>query len=171
MRIALTGTPGTGKTTVASRLDIDLDVIHLGELIDAEGLQQGRDGVRDTVIVDEERLRRHVTDLTDVLFESHLAHRLDVDRVIVLRCHPSELEQRLRSRGVRERSIQENAQSEALDVILVEAVQRHGEQCIVEIDTTGRTIDEVVDAVEAAVDGVGLGTVGIVDFTGYIHDG
>lgn len=170
MRIALTGTPGTGKTTVAEHLETDLRVVPLGDLVDEEGLDAGFDDVRDTVIIDEERFRNHIDGWTDVLFESHVSHRLDVDRVIVLRCHPDELERRLRERDVNERSIVENAQSEALDIILAEAVDRHGAEHVAEIDTTDLSIEEVVAAVEAAIEGEGLGTVGTVDFTGYIHD-
>lgn len=169
MRVALTGTPGTGKTTVADRIETDLEVIHLGELVDDEGLTVTHDPDRRTDVVDLDRLRRRLEDHTGAIFEGHIAHHLEVDRVLVLRCHPDELERRLRSRTVSERSIRENAESEALDIILAEAVDRQGSDRVTEIDTTGRSIDAVVHDIERALAGEGLGTVGIVDFTDYLR--
>lgn len=168
MRVALTGTPGTGKTTVADAIDAPLSVVHLGEVIEAEGLADGYDPVRDTAVVDVERLAAALADRDDVLLESHLAHRLPADRVVVLRCHPEELERRLRDRGVPERSVVENAEAEALDVILVEAVDRHGPARVFEVDTTGRAIADVVDDVEAVIREDRPPSAGEVDFTGYL---
>ena len=50
MRIAVTGTPGTGKTTATERLDVDLPVLHLNEVVHEEGLIEGRDEERDTAM-------------------------------------------------------------------------------------------------------------------------
>lgn len=168
MRIALTGTPGTGKTTVANALDIPYEVVHLSAVIERHDSIEDHDPVRDTAIVDMDALAAAVDDLDDVVFESHLAHRLAVDRVIVLRCDPTELTTRLRQKGVNERSINENAQSEALDVILSEAVATHGRDVVYEIDTTDRSIDSVVRAVTDAITGKREPQVGIVDFTDYL---
>lgn len=167
-RIALTGTPGTGKTTVADRLDVHLEVVHLAEVIASEGLALEHDPVRDTDVIDLDALQRVLADRDDVVFESHLAHHLPVDVVIVLRCHPDVLEDRLRRRDVPERSIRENAESEALDVILTEAVNRHGREVVGEVDTTNRSVDDVVSAVEAVIRGEEPLTIGQVDFTEYL---
>lgn len=99
MRVAVTGTPGTGKTTATDRLDTDLDVVHLNEVIEAEGLYTDVDETRDSKVADMEAVRDWLGDRDGVLVESHLAHLLDVDRVVVLRCAPEELERRLRERG------------------------------------------------------------------------
>jgi len=37
VNVAVTGTPGTGKTTATELLSTDLDVIHLNEVIKSEG--------------------------------------------------------------------------------------------------------------------------------------
>lgn len=168
MRIALTGTPGTGKTTVASRLEDAHTVIHLSDVIDDEDLVSGYDPARDTEVVDVDALEAHLAGVDDAIFESHLAHQLSVDRVIVLRCHPDELTERLRDRGVSPRSVRENAESEALDLVLAEAVQRHDTEHVYEIDTTDRTIEETVDDVESALRGEGEFAVGLLDFTDYL---
>lgn len=167
-RIALTGTPGTGKTTVAEALTIPHEIVHLGDRIEDADAAVDHDPVRDSSIVDLDALGEAVADYDDVLFESHLAHHLDVDRVIVLRCDPTELETRLRRRSVPERSIQENAESEALDLILSEAVERHGRDAVAELDTTDRPVEVVVDEVEALIRGEREPEVGVVDFTDYL---
>lgn len=150
MRVAVTGTPGTGKTTATERLESSLDVVHLNEVIEAEDLTEGVDEERDTLVVDVAAVREWLGDREDVVVESHLAHYLDADSVVVLRAHPDVIEERLTGRGESAESIRENAESEALDLILSEAVERHGTDSVYEIDTT----DLSPTAVAAAIDDV-----------------
>ena len=167
MRVAVTGTPGTGKTSATEQLETDLEVIHLNELIRAEGLTTGHDETRDSVIADLEAVESHLADRDDILVESHLAHNLAVDRVAVLRCHPETLEKRLEERGEGTDSIRENAESEALDVILSEAVEKHGQDSVYEIETTERAPAEVAREIEAVIQGdrePSAGTVSYIDY-------
>jgi len=169
MRVAVTGTPGTGKTTATERLDADLDVVHLNEAVREHDLYDEVDEERDSVIVDLDAAREWLGDRDDVLIESHLAHHLDVDRVVVLRCHPEDLEDRLRERGDEsEASITENAESEALDVILSEAVDRHGVESVYEIDATDRDPDAVATEIDAVVRGEREPSAGEVSFIEYL---
>ena len=80
------------------------------------------------------------------LVVGHLAHLLPVHDVIVLRCHPLELERRLRAadRGTpAERH--ENFVAEATDVVLREALGPR--RRVWEIDTTRRPVGSVARAV------------------------
>jgi len=88
--------------------------------------------------------------------------------VIVLRCEPSVLEDRLSERGDSEQKAKENAESEALDVVLSEAVDQHGQDAVYEIDTTGRDPEAVADEIVAVIDGDRSPSAGNVDFTGYL---
>ncbi len=74
MRVAVTGTPGTGKTTAAEHLDTDLDVLHLNDIIKDEGFSTGIDEDRGSLVADLDRLSEWLDSRDDVLFESHLAH-------------------------------------------------------------------------------------------------
>lgn len=172
MRVALTGTPGTGKTTVADVLaadpDVDLEVVHLNEVVRREDLVEGTDADRGSLIADLDAVRAHLAERDDVVVESHLAHHLEADRVVVLRCDPRELEARLRERGADEPKATENAEAEALDVVLAEAVEAHGLEAVYEVDTTGRTPESVAAAVVAVVAGEREPTAGTVDFTDYL---
>ena len=53
MRVAVTGTPGTGKTTAVERADTDLDVVHLNDVIEREGFDAGTDDDDDISIAVE----------------------------------------------------------------------------------------------------------------------
>jgi adenylate kinase len=167
MRVAVTGTPGTGKTTATERLEADLEVIHLNDVIRSEGLTSRVDPDRDTTVADLDAVGEWLADRDDVVFESHLAHLFDADRVIVLRAHPATIENRLRERGEAESTVEENAESEALDLILAEAVAERGEDAVYEIDTTDRDPDAVADEVAAVLAGErepSAGTVSFVDW-------
>lgn len=166
-RVALTGTPGTGKTSVANRVDDSLDtgVIHLNDVIKEEELYTGRDEERDSLIADTDAIEAYLGDWSGLL-DSHLSHHFDADAVIVLRCAPAELTERLVERGESEAKAAENAESEALDIVLSEAVQSHGEGSVYEIDTTGRTVAAVADDVVDALCGDREPAAGTVDFTG-----
>jgi adenylate kinase len=168
VRVAVTGTPGTGKTSATDLLDTDLDVIHLNEVIEREGLTTGRDEERDSLVADLDAVAEWLGDRDDVLVESHLAHHFDADRVVVLRCHPETLEARLRERGESEASAEENAESEALDVVLSEAVDRHGLDSVYEIETTDRSPDAVATEIERVVAGDRDPSAGEVSYVDYL---
>jgi len=184
-RIAVTGTPGTGKSTATSLLEDEYDVIHLNERIKSDDeLWTERDADRDTLVADLDAVADSLGDWSGVL-DSHLAHRFDVDRVVVLRCHPETIEKRLRGRGKPEltaaehaepdeqsralaRKARENAESEALDVILSEAVAEHGAENVYEIDATDLDPDAVAGAIRDAIEGDRDPSAGTVDFIEYL---
>ena len=157
MLIGLTGTPGTGKTSVSRLLEErrGWKVIYLNELIKEEHLYTEVDEKRDAVVADMVLVRKRLLEITDgrenevIILESHLAHHI-ADVVIVLRVYPSELEMRLKARRYSEEKIKENIEAEALDVILVEAF----EWCkkVFEVNTTGKSIEEVGQDIEKIID-------------------
>jgi len=157
MLIGLTGTPGTGKTSVSKFLERKRHwkVIHLNEMIKEEHLYTEIDEERDAVIADMELVRQRLKEMINgkenelIILESHLAHYI-ADIVIVLRLYPAELKIRLEERGYSEEKIRENIEAEALDVILVEAF----EWCknVFEINTTGKSIEETGQHIEKIVD-------------------
>ncbi|ELZ44865.1 nucleotide kinase [Halorubrum californiense DSM 19288] len=167
-RVAVTGTPGTGKSTATALLEGEYDVIHLNDRIKGDDdLWTERDDDRDTLVADLDAVREDLGDWSGVL-DSHLAHRFDVDRVVVLRCHPESIESRLEARGESAETAAENTESEALDVILSEAVAEHGAENVYEVDATDRDPEAVADAIRAAVEGEREPSAGTVDFIDYI---
>ena len=162
MRVALTGTPGTGKTTVAGRVETDRPVVHLTDLVREAGLSEGVDEDRDSLVADLDALEERVP--ADALVESHLAHHLEAERVVVLRCHPESLRERLAGRGWEASKVAENAESERLDLLLSEAVARHGADAVYEIDTTDLSVEAVAREVERVLAGEREPSAGTVSF-------
>ncbi len=144
MQIALTGTPGTGKTTIAGLLPYK--VIDINALVKG-GMNFGTDPERGCLEADMDALAKHLarldSDETQIL-EGHFSHHF-ADWSIVLRLAPSLLKSRLEARGYSSEKIRENLEAEALDVILVEAVQFCHR--VDEIDTTGKSTLEVAELV------------------------
>lgn len=154
MLISLSGTPGTGKSTVSEILRRKgYEVIDLNRLAIEKGLISGYDRKRKCHIIDEEKLSSYVESTFQgeekvVILEGHLSHLVrKIDMVIVLRCRPSELEKRLKKKGWKGKKVRENMEAEALDVILCEAVDMHHDK-VAEIDTTHRSPSEVAKDVE-----------------------
>ncbi|ELY81576.1 adenylate kinase family protein [Natrinema pallidum] len=183
MRIAVTGTPGTGKTTATELLESrlaaagtdagdesppELEVIHLNRVLEDEGLYTEVDADRESKIADLDALTEWLEGRDGIVIESHLAHHFDADRIVVLRCHPETLEQRLLERGETEAKAAENAESEALDVILSAAVEEHGLESVYEIDTTDRAPAAVADELTAVATGERDPSAGEVDYMEYL---
>jgi len=140
--IALTGTPGTGKSSVARRLS-PRRTVEVADLARAWGLARARGGSVEVDLPALVRAARAPGSLAEVdVVVGHLAHFLPLRDVVVLRCHPLELDQRLRRSprgGARER--RENVVAEATDLVRWEAVGRGRRVC--QIDTSGRTVASV----------------------------
>jgi adenylate kinase len=145
---ALTGTPGTGKSTVLRRLAPHALGVELAGLARAAGAAPAPS--TQPLDIDLTTLSRfvraHPPEFPTVV-AGHLSHLLPVRRVIVLRCHPLRLRRRLRrSRpSLPADELAENVEAEALDLVAAEA--RRDRRSIVEVDTTNRSPVEVADRV------------------------
>lgn len=151
MRVAVTGTPGVGKTSASSFVR-SLKVLHVNDLVRQLGLKTGYDRRRRTKEVDVSALAKAMAKMDgDFIVEGHFAHMLDPDVAIVLRCSPRILGTRLRRKGWNEKKVRENVEAEAVDVILIEAIESVPEVC--EVDTTKKTPRAVARAIDAIVAG------------------
>lgn len=147
MRIAVTGTPGVGKTTVARRLadQLGVEYVDVTQVV-REGASEGHDEERDVPVADVGALDDSLPE--DGVLDGHIAHRLDVDYAVVLRCEPSALRERLKQRGWDRDKVRENVEAEALDVVLAEALAE--EIPVFEWDTTEPTPEETAERVAEA---------------------
>jgi adenylate kinase len=146
MRIALTGTPGTGKTTLgheAARRG--RTVIDLKGWAREMGAIAGHDPLDQADAIDMVRLRRKVPQLPpDAIVEGHLSHLLGLDAVWVVRCDPRILRLRLEGRRYPAAKVRENLEAEALDIILQEALD--ATPSVVQRDGTRRTTEALFAA-------------------------
>jgi adenylate kinase len=144
--ILISGTPGTGKTTLAMELAkiIKYKFIDMGELATSEHIYLKVDAKRNTKIIDERKLAKRlekeiIANGGKVVASGHYAEILNprlVERVIVLRTHPDELRRRLSQRGWSAEKIQENLEAEILGVCSSNVLTRYGKERVHEIDTT-----------------------------------
>ena len=142
--MAVSGTPGTGKSvfvrTLAKKLDAQL--VDLNALIKKRKIyKKDADGtfIADPIEVRAEFARLIKSLRGPVVVEGLLAHFLQpkyISHVVVLRTKPSVLEKRLRKRGYFLKKIKDNVESEALSIILWEAVKIHRVKKVYEIDMT-----------------------------------
>jgi len=154
MLVALTGTPGTGKTSVAKVLERDFKVIYLKELRE---FYREYDESRESFVVDIDAMREKFEKFRSeetVILEGHLSHYMPVDIAIVLRCHPEELRKRLEKRGYGEEKVRENLEAEAMGLITSEAIELIGDE-VYEVDTTGRTAEDVAKDIGEILSGRG----------------
>lgn len=153
MLVAITGTPGVGKTAVSSiLLQREYEVVELNEKAKDGDFVAGIDKKRDSKIIDVDRLNKFVEETYKgqnlVFIEGHLSHLLKcMDKIIVLRCHPKELKKRLKNKNWREEKNKENIESEILDIILCEAIDIHSKENIFEIDTTKKSVDDTATSI------------------------
>ena len=167
MMCGITGTPGTGKSLVGTELARrGHTVVHLTATVGPYVI--GDDEDRDARIIDVDRWAAEFVPV-DGFVEGHIAHQLPCDRIVVLRCRPDELKKRLSKRKYRVKKIQENADAEAIDVCLIETVEKFSTEQILELDTTARDAVYCADQIERFVKGEIPAGFGTLDWSGFLE--
>ncbi|KAL0219612.1 hypothetical protein P9112_005265 [Eukaryota sp. TZLM1-RC] len=153
--ILITGVPGTGKTTVANLIseNTGLTYFNVGDFVREHQLHEGWDEEFATYILNEDALLTEMTPLIEnkglvVEFHSPAVFPEDwFDLVIVLTCINDVLYPRLEARGYNEDKIQDNIESEIMEVVLDEARECFEDKVIVFPCEELSHIDAVVSAV------------------------
>lgn len=149
MKIGVTGTPGTGKSTVSKNLDGK--IVDLRDYLEENSMGKVNDDGE--IEVEIEELRKNPPEEPedkDLIVEGHMAQYLDLDYFVVLRARPDVLRERLQERDYSTEKIEENVEAEKLDVILSQAVQTQVK--VFEIDTTDRNVEEIVEEIRSAIE-------------------
>ncbi|KAH9241811.1 hypothetical protein K456DRAFT_1857272 [Colletotrichum gloeosporioides 23] len=147
--IIITGTPGVGKTTHCEELARRSGLTHLSvnQVVKDRECHEGWDDEFQSWIVDEDKLLDAI--------EAEVAnggciidwHACDlfpkswIDLVVVLRVDSTTLYDRLTARKYPEAKLQENLDSEIMEVLLQEARDAFDEEIVVEL--TSNTSDEM----------------------------
>ena len=149
--VLITGTPGVGKTHISKELSGNFFVVHLNEEVKKHELFIKND------IIDENAVLKHMRSLIDeknsiIIFEGHFSHIYSpADKVIVFRCDPNELRNRLSKRKYNQEKIEENVEAEIMDVCIVEAIQKHGIEKVHEIQTDNTTIETIISDINEII--------------------
>jgi len=179
--ILITGTPCVGKTSVAGLLSSILQALYvnLTDLALKEKLIQGKDKTRNSIIVDEDRMKKRLNELItnsskeNVVVDGHYAVNVVpanlVSLVFVLRRDPAELRKLMKQSGFSEKKLNENLASEILDVCLVDALNIVGQRRVCEVNTTGKSVEDVAHEIMLLLDNPGNCQVGIVDWLGKLE--
>jgi len=163
MIVSITGTPGTGKTSVSKYLE-EFEVVYLTRFVKRHRLGKQEESEFEVDIPEmREKLDEVIDGEKDTVIEGHLSHHFPSDYCVVLRCDPEELGERLGNRDYSDYKIEENIESEMLDVILTEAVGL--QENIIEIDTTDRKPEDVAEEIEKRIknDETGYGEIDWTD--------
>jgi adenylate kinase len=139
MIIIISGTPATGKTTLAKLLHKRLNgpLLDVNILIKDKKIFENFDKHRDCYVIKIQKLnievlreikkvqRKIKTDF--ILVDSHLSHHLPkkyVDLCIITKCDLKELKRRLSKRNYSSRKVRENIDAEIFDICLNEAKEQ-----------------------------------------------
>ena len=146
--ICITGSVGSGKTTLAKKLakKLKYEYVDVSKLIAKEKLSSGYDYNKKCKIIDVKKLNKSLVRLINnksrsktkgIIIASHLSQYLQckyVDFCLVTKCDLKILEKRLEKRKYSKEKIRENMDCEIFDVCLEEA--KDNKHNIMLIDTT-----------------------------------
>ena len=154
--IVVLGAPGSGKSTICRRLTESLGCRHVnaGDLARERGHILGRDEERDALILDEDGIRREISGILQreecLVVETISPYAVPPDEVIlvvVVRCRPSILLERLRERGYSHLKIRENVEYEAIDGPLQDALEIADWDRIIQVDGCSGDLDREIERV------------------------
>jgi adenylate kinase len=134
--ILVSGTPGTGKTTVAKKTakDKKYKYIDVKKVILDNKLEDGFDKKRDTKIIDTDKLNAALIKIIGeekknkktkgLVIDSHMSHYLPkkyATKCIITKCDLKTLKKRLEERKYSKAKVRENLDAEIFDVCRTEA--------------------------------------------------
>ncbi len=142
MIICVSGTPGTGKTTVAKLIakKYKLKYFDANKLIKGD-IVTGYDKIRKCRIINEKRLIKELIKIIkrekNLVIDSHYSHEIPskyVDLCIITKCSLKTLKKRLKKRRYSDIKIKENLEYEAFDGALVDALENKHRVKIINTD-------------------------------------
>ncbi len=141
MRIVITGTPGTGKTTLAKNLSKELGYSFFNEKDFA--LKNGLGSFNDSDELEiplkdfEIKANNFFSKNKGIILEGHLLceMKLSADVVILLRLHPEELEERLKNRSYYDEKVMDNVFCEGIDYCKKHVLKNYPSEKIFEISS------------------------------------
>lgn len=152
--IIITGTPGTGKTTVSKLLSKKLNGIYInsGNIV-RNGYFLGLDTKRNSLIADIDKLQQFIdkmllkikklTVIDSILPD--IVSSENVLLVVVLHTATEVLYTRLSKKGFEIRKIMENIDAELCKICYQDTIETYGLERVFEIDTTESAPNETVE--------------------------
>lgn len=142
--LLITGTPGTGKTTLSQRLSEITGIPHLnvGDLVRQKHLHSGKDAKFDAYLMDEDlvcdAMENKMQSPSGCIVDFHSCDFFPerwFDLVVVLQCSTDVLYDRLKKRKYSELKLKENIECEIMQVVLEEAKDSYSADIVVALES------------------------------------
>jgi len=139
--IIITGTPGVGKSSHSELLAAATELKHISinQVVKDHNCHEGWDDEMKSWIVDEDKLLDQIEDEVEkggCILDWHVCEVFPkrwIDLCVVLRADSTVLYDRLKERNYPEVKLQENLDTEIMQVILDEAREAYDEEIVIEL--------------------------------------
>ena len=141
--ILVTGTPGTGKTTLATLLNdtLKFTYINIGQLVNEEKLYKEWDDEFNVPLFDDDLVLDYIEEKYDIakgglIIDFHTSEFFPLryfDLVVLMRCSNEKLYPRLEARNYSEKKISENIDCEIMEVTHDEVFENYPHDIILEL--------------------------------------
>ncbi|MBE6505762.1 MAG: adenylate kinase family protein [Methanobrevibacter sp.] len=172
--IFISGTPCTGKTTISEKLSekLNWELVKINDLAISNNLVLGIDEDKGYKIIDVDALNdlllKIISEHDNLIVEGHLSHLCSgADKLIVLRCRPEILKERLALRNYSSSKINENLEAEAMGVCSAESLDIYDNN-VYELDVSDLAIGEAVSILMDVINGQKDLSFGEIDFMDWL---
>lgn len=181
-RVVITGNPGVGKHTCAKFVSeklgkaklIDINRVILSN--NAATLPTSAvNGIGEIDVKKTEKLiLEEIKKTKDVVIVGHLApyvlRTTGIDLVAVLRRSPYQLAKIFRQRKYSPMKMKENIAAEILGITLYDSVETFGKERVAELDTTGKTPQDIAKDIVSKLQKKSRKQIGIIDWLSLVYE-
>ncbi|NHI91129.1 MAG: AAA family ATPase [Candidatus Lokiarchaeota archaeon] len=151
--IIITGTPGTGKTTLAKLIceTTNSKLFEINSIVIQNEFFEDWDEERNVPIVNNEKIflffqdyLKSSSDEKIIIVEGHYFEFIPeglIDKIVILRSYPSILKQRLINKNFNDLKINENVQAEILGSIMGIVIDKYSKISLLQVDTSDMSIE------------------------------
>jgi len=182
VRVVITGNPGVGKHTCAKfvseklgkakLIDINRVILSNNEVALSSNAVNGIGEI--DVKKTEKLILEEIKKAKDVVIVGHLApyviRATGIDLVAVLRRSPYQLAKIFRQRKYTPMKMKENIAAEILGITLYDSVETFGKERVAELDTTGKTPEDIAKDIVSKLKKKSRKQIGIIDWLSLVYE-
>jgi adenylate kinase len=182
VRVVITGNPGVGKHTCAKFVSEKLGkakLIDINRVILSNNAvtlpTSAVNGIGEIDVKKTEKLiLEEIKKTKDVVIVGHLApyvlRTTGIDLVAVLRRSPYQLAKIFRQRKYSPMKMKENIAAEILGITLYDSVETFGKERVAELDTTGKTPQDITKDIVSKFQKKSRKQIGIIDWLSLVYE-
>jgi adenylate kinase len=181
-RVVITGNPGVGKHTCAKFVSEKLGKAKLIDInrviLSNNAVTLPRSAVNGIGEIDVKKtgklILEEIKKTKDVVIVGHLAPYVlkttAIDLVAVLRRSPYQLAKIFRQRKYTPMKMKENIAAEILGITLYDSVETFGKERVAELDTTGKTPQDIAKDIVSKLQKKSRKQIGIIDWLSLVYE-